>query len=194
MTALQLARRSCSERGKPLSELRSVMRRYPQVLVNVPVADKARLGDERGDRRRDRAPPRTSWATTGRVLVRASGTEPLVRVMAEAADEADGARRSSTGSSRSCGPSSAERSPSTSRQRTVAAAATRALRVVVGETEAVRWTARARAHHRRGGEARGRTDVSDRRSAGTGARTAPVDEARAHRRIRRMASPARPGS
>jgi phosphoglucosamine mutase len=85
VTALQLAA-VMQETGKPLSELRCVMRRYPQVLVNVPVADKARLAssaaiadaihaaeDELGD--------------SGRVLVRPSGTEPLVRVMAEAADE-----------------------------------------------------------------------------------------------------------
>ncbi len=42
VTALQLAA-VMKETGKPLSELRQVMRRYPQVLVNVPVADKARL-------------------------------------------------------------------------------------------------------------------------------------------------------
>ena len=42
VTALQLAA-VMQETGKPLSELREVMRRYPQVLVNVPVADKARL-------------------------------------------------------------------------------------------------------------------------------------------------------
>ena len=69
--------------GRPLSELATVMRRLPQVLVNVRVADRhalegatavwkaveqeqARLGD------------------TGRVLVRPSGTEALVRVMVEA--------------------------------------------------------------------------------------------------------------
>ncbi len=73
--------------GKPLSELKTVMRRYPQFLENVPVADTARFGtsvaitdgvhaaeQELGDR--------------GRVLVRPSGTEPLVRVMVEAEDEA----------------------------------------------------------------------------------------------------------
>jgi phosphoglucosamine mutase len=69
--------------GQPLSELATVMRRLPQVLVNVRVADRhalegatavwqaveqeqARLGDR------------------GRVLVRPSGTEALVRVMVEA--------------------------------------------------------------------------------------------------------------
>ncbi len=87
VTALQLASR-VKTAGKPLSELVKVMSRYPQVLENVHVADKAGLvtsaaiteaihaaEDELGD--------------TGRVLVRASGTEPLVRVMAEAADESE---------------------------------------------------------------------------------------------------------
>jgi phosphoglucosamine mutase len=85
VTALQLAA-VMRQTGKPVSELRQVMRRFPQVLVNVPVGDKARLGtsaaiasavreieDELGD--------------TGRVLVRASGTEPLVRVMVEASEQ-----------------------------------------------------------------------------------------------------------
>ena len=90
VTALHLAdvmRRS----GKPLSELRRVMRRYPQVLVNVEVADKALLATS----------PRIAEAIReaearlgdrGRVLVRASGTEPLVRVMVEAAEETEAAQ------------------------------------------------------------------------------------------------------
>jgi phosphoglucosamine mutase len=81
LTALQLTD-IMVESGKPLSELRTVMKSYPQVMINVRVQDKlawrhnetiqkvitdveSRLGDE------------------GRVLVRESGTEPLVRVMAE---------------------------------------------------------------------------------------------------------------
>ena len=67
----------------PLSELAQVMRRMPQVLVNVRVRARDRLGaaevvwravEEEEARLGDR----------GRVLVRASGTEPLVRVMVEA--------------------------------------------------------------------------------------------------------------
>ncbi len=85
VTALHLAA-VMQETGLPLSELRRVMRRYPQVLVNVPVADKARLATSAAiaDAIRD---AEDELGDTGRVLVRPSGTEPLVRVMAEAADE-----------------------------------------------------------------------------------------------------------
>lgn len=85
VTALHLAA-VMQETGLPLSELRRVMRRYPQVLVNVPVADRARLATSAAiaDAIRD---AEDELGDTGRVLVRPSGTEPLVRVMAEAADE-----------------------------------------------------------------------------------------------------------
>ena len=84
VTALQLAA-AMKETGKPVSELRQVMRRFPQVLVNVPVADKARLVTSAvlADAIRE---VELELGETGRVLVRASGTEPLVRVMAEASD------------------------------------------------------------------------------------------------------------
>ena len=70
------------ESGKPLSELRQVMRRLPQRLVNVKVRERRDLAGLPGvqgviDRvSRD-------LGTRGRVLVRYSGTEPLVRVMVE---------------------------------------------------------------------------------------------------------------
>jgi phosphoglucosamine mutase len=82
VTALKLAG-VMKATGKPLSELSAVMRRYPQVLRNVRVADKsllatsAKLSDAIHDAEQ-------ALGDTGRVLVRASGTEPLVRVMAEA--------------------------------------------------------------------------------------------------------------
>lgn len=76
--------------GAPLKELRRVMTEYPQVLRNVRVRVKERLDD---------AAP--LWAAVetmikrlgdqGRVLVRASGTEPLVRVMVEALTSAEAA-------------------------------------------------------------------------------------------------------
>lgn len=71
--------------GKRLSELRDVMQRFPQVLVNVPVADKARLSTSAAIHTAIQE-AEARLGDQGRVLVRASGTEPLVRVMAEAAD------------------------------------------------------------------------------------------------------------
>jgi phosphoglucosamine mutase len=84
ITALQLAR-VLRETGKPLSELRRVMTRYPQVLVNVRVTDKGRLTTSGAIASAIEA-EEERLGSTGRVLVRASGTEPLVRVMAEAAE------------------------------------------------------------------------------------------------------------
>lgn len=81
LTAVQLL---CAmvKNNKPLSELGAVMTKYPQVLLNVRVKDKngwqeraaiqeviKKYQDELGD--------------NGQILVRASGTEPLIRVMAE---------------------------------------------------------------------------------------------------------------
>ena len=68
--------------GRSLAELATVMTRAPQVLVNVPVAVRApdaaeQLADEV-------AAAEAELGSRGRVLVRASGTEPLVRVMVEA--------------------------------------------------------------------------------------------------------------
>ncbi len=71
--------------GKTLAELASVMKVYPQVLVNVPGVDKSRVDSDE----EVQAAVREAEADlhgTGRVLLRASGTEPLVRVMVEAAD------------------------------------------------------------------------------------------------------------
>jgi phosphoglucosamine mutase len=79
-------------RGVKLSELAAVMRRFPQVLVNVQVAHRERIEDaqEVWDAVRE---AEDELGDDGRVLVRASGTEPLVRVMVEAETE-DAARRS----------------------------------------------------------------------------------------------------
>lgn len=66
-----------------LSELAEVFTSYPQVLVNVPVASKARaLADPMV--RHAIAEAEKRLGSEGRLLVRASGTEDLVRVMAEA--------------------------------------------------------------------------------------------------------------
>ena len=61
------------------------MTRYPQVLVNVEVADKARLATSAAISSAVHAVEK-ELGDAGRVLVRASGTEPVVRVMVEAED------------------------------------------------------------------------------------------------------------
>jgi phosphoglucosamine mutase len=83
--------------GRPLSELAaSAMTQLPQVLVNVPVGDRR---DDAADLLADQI---AGWEArlghTGRILVRPSGTEPLVRIMVEAptgelADEVAGSLR-----------------------------------------------------------------------------------------------------
>ncbi len=84
VTALKLAE-VMRATGKTLSELSRVMTRYPQVLINVHVTDKGRLGASAAIAEAVHA-AEARLGSEGRVLVRASGTEPLVRVMAEAAD------------------------------------------------------------------------------------------------------------
>ena len=71
---------------KSLAELTSVMKVYPQVLVNVRGVDKTKV-DSNPALAAIVAEAEAELAATGRVLLRASGTEPLVRVMVEAADE-----------------------------------------------------------------------------------------------------------
>ena len=87
LTALHLMS-EMKETGKSMAELAAIVNRLPQVLINVPNVDKAaiskaalteavaKLEQELGD--------------TGRILLRPSGTEPLIRVMVEAttADQA----------------------------------------------------------------------------------------------------------
>jgi phosphoglucosamine mutase len=85
LTAMRLMAR-VSATGTPLSALAGVMTKLPQVLINVRVADKAAVA----------VSPAVSEAVaeveaelgdTGRVLLRPSGTEQLVRVMVEAGTE-----------------------------------------------------------------------------------------------------------
>ncbi len=85
LTALQLVD-TMVEAGKPLSQLRTVMTRFPQILENVRVRDKqawrqnARIAQALRD-------GETLLGESGRVLVRESGTESIVRVMVEGPDE-----------------------------------------------------------------------------------------------------------
>jgi phosphoglucosamine mutase len=73
--------------GKSLAELASVMTVYPQILVNVRGVDRERVHTDEVLTAAVRA-AEAELGDSGRVLLRASGTEPLVRVMVEAADQA----------------------------------------------------------------------------------------------------------
>jgi phosphoglucosamine mutase len=82
LTALHLMARLV-ETGKPLAELASVVQRLPQVLVNVPVSDRNAVATSEQVRRAVAAAEQQLGAN-GRILLRPSGTEQLVRVMVEA--------------------------------------------------------------------------------------------------------------
>jgi phosphoglucosamine mutase len=71
-------------RGRPLSEVAGVMARWPQSKANVRVDDQELSPEVVAEVERVNA----EWNGQGRVLVRPSGTEPLVRVLAEAEDAA----------------------------------------------------------------------------------------------------------
>ncbi|HNM98664.1 MAG TPA: phosphoglucosamine mutase, partial [Marmoricola sp.] len=81
LTALQVLDRMATT-GKSLAELAGVMTRLPQVLVNVPGVDKSGTDDEALLAAVGQA--EGELGDSGRVLLRPSGTEPLVRVMVEA--------------------------------------------------------------------------------------------------------------
>jgi len=72
--------------GRPLSDLADFFEPFPQVLVNVPVAHKEHLDSAR-ELWDEVHGAEESLGDDGRVLLRASGTEPLVRVMVEAEEE-----------------------------------------------------------------------------------------------------------
>jgi phosphoglucosamine mutase len=82
LTALQVLARMAST-GRSVRELAAVMTRLPQVLVNVPDVDKSRSATDPHVAAAVEA-EEAALAGTGRVLLRPSGTEPLVRVMVEA--------------------------------------------------------------------------------------------------------------
>jgi phosphoglucosamine mutase len=74
-----------AETGEPLASLAAVMRKFPQVLVNVPVKSKPSIDSIAGLSERVKAFER-EMDGRGRVLIRYSGTEALARVMIEGAD------------------------------------------------------------------------------------------------------------
>ncbi|MGH3355586.1 MAG: phosphoglucosamine mutase, partial [Nocardioidaceae bacterium] len=97
LTALHVLARM-ADTGRPLAELASVMTRLPQVLINVPDVDKARADvDDTVQAAVREAEDRLGHG--GRVLLRPSGTEPLVRVMVEA-ESATEAQQVATGLAR----------------------------------------------------------------------------------------------
>ena len=86
LTALQVMSRMAAT-GKSLAELAAVMDRLPQVLVNVAGVDKNAV-DSNAAVAQAVSDAESRLGDSGRVLLRKSGTEPLVRVMVEARDEA----------------------------------------------------------------------------------------------------------
>lgn len=73
--------------GKSLHELKSGMQKYPQILINIKTAEKVDLASNESIQNAVRA-IEEKLGDKGRVLLRASGTEPLIRVMVEG-DDAD---------------------------------------------------------------------------------------------------------
>jgi phosphoglucosamine mutase len=72
--------------GKTLTELANQMKTYPQVLINIKGVDKTRVDSDSGLQAIVQE-AQAELGDSGRVLLRASGTENLVRVMVEASDE-----------------------------------------------------------------------------------------------------------
>ena len=85
LTALQLMQ-EVVRTGKTLQELSAVMVRFPQVLINVKNVDKNKL-DQSQAIAQEVKNVEQRLGDSGRVLLRASGTEPLVRVMVEASSD-----------------------------------------------------------------------------------------------------------
>ncbi len=81
IAALQvMAEMECT--GKNLHELKSGMQKYPQILINIKTTKKIDISTNEFIQRSVRAVEQ-KLGDTGRVLLRASGTEPLIRVMVE---------------------------------------------------------------------------------------------------------------
>ncbi|GAA3294701.1 phosphoglucosamine mutase [Arthrobacter citreus] len=84
LTGLQLAAQ-VKRTGRTLKDLAQIMNKLPQVLINVKGVDKSAVSSNE-EVLRAVADARTTLGETGRVLLRPSGTEALVRVMVEAED------------------------------------------------------------------------------------------------------------
>jgi phosphoglucosamine mutase len=90
LTGIQLAR-EILRTGKSLAELADVMNVYPQVLINVSGVDRSRLAAD-AEVRAAVVAAEAELADSGRVLLRPSGTEDLIRVMVEASEESTASR------------------------------------------------------------------------------------------------------
>jgi phosphoglucosamine mutase len=89
LTALQLLQILCHS-GKRASELAGICRKYPQILINVPVGDQASKEAVMNSPGLMDAIKREEAALgDGRILIRPSGTEALIRIMVEAKSSAD---------------------------------------------------------------------------------------------------------
>jgi phosphoglucosamine mutase len=74
------------ETGRKLSELAAGMKKYPQRMVNVHIAEKMNP-DDSPEIQKAVVEAQGELADTGRIVLRASGTEPVIRVMVEGQDE-----------------------------------------------------------------------------------------------------------
>jgi phosphoglucosamine mutase len=90
LTAVQFLSLS-RQKGVPVSEIAACMERFPQVILNVPVADREKV-DQAQEVWDAVSAAERDLADEGRVLVRASGTEPVVRVMVEAPSQEEASR------------------------------------------------------------------------------------------------------
>jgi len=90
LTALHVASRVAAT-GQKLAELAGIVDRLPQVLINVRGVDRSRSASDEGLGAAV-ALAKAELGDTGRVLLRSSGTEPLVRVMVEASSLAHAER------------------------------------------------------------------------------------------------------
>jgi phosphoglucosamine mutase len=85
VSALQVLA-AMKQTGRPLAELTAGMARFPQVMVNVRVKERIDLAKSPAIQAAVRR-VEASLGDSGRVVLRASGTEPLIRVMVEGRDE-----------------------------------------------------------------------------------------------------------
>ena len=88
LTSLMLIK-AILETGKKASELASIVKKYPQVLINAKVSSEKKYNYEKDDEIKSEIEKlEKEFDGNGRVLIRPSGTEPLVRVMIEGENQA----------------------------------------------------------------------------------------------------------